>query len=83
MLKKQGFKENHSRHKKYKTSMHSLMRNEKREIGLSQKMGRAIMTPINVDRVVPSWIVASSCSEMLYTIHEIVRIKISRANVTY
>lgn len=83
MLKKQGFKENHSRHKKYKTSVHSLMRNEKREIGLSQKMGKAIMTPINVDRVVPSWIVASSCSEMLYTIHEIVRIKISRANVTY
>lgn len=83
MLKKQGFKENHSRHKKYKTSVHSLMRNEKRKIGLSQKMGRAIMTPINVDRVVPSWIVASSCSEMLYTIHEIVRIKISRANVTY
>lgn len=46
MLKKQGFKENHSRHKKYKTSVHSLMRNEKREIGLSQKMGRAIMTPM-------------------------------------
>lgn len=69
--------------KNTKTSVHGLMRNERRKIGLSQKMNRAIMTPINVDRVVPSWIVASSCSEMLYTIHEIVRIKISRANVTY
>lgn len=41
MLKKQGFKENHSRHKKYKTSVHSLMRNEKRGNRFIPKNGQS------------------------------------------
>ena len=59
---------NTTRGKKRKTSAHRVMQSKGRGIGLSQKMGSAVMMPINADRVAPSWIVAGLCSEILFAI---------------